>query len=86
MDDAMWLQVRMPAQDLKAFLDCSPFRSTTLTANNEYLVYQFRGFFTTPPTRYRAGQQGLPNARVLNILIDESDTTNVVAYLMWHET
>jgi hypothetical protein len=86
MDDALWLQVRMPASELQAFLDASPFRSATLTTNDQYRVFEFQDFFPTPPARYRAGQQELPNARVLNMVIDESDTTNVVVYLMWHET
>jgi hypothetical protein len=85
MDDALWLQIRMPAPDLQSFLDSSPFCGATLTTSDQYLVSQFQEFFTTPPTRYRAGQQELPNARVLNMVIDESDTTNVIVYLMWHE-
>lgn len=86
MDDALWLQVRMPAQDLPGFLDGSPFRSTNLTTNDQYGVFDFGDFLRTPPMRYRSGEQVLPNARVLKMLIDESDTTNVVVYLMWHET
>jgi hypothetical protein len=86
MDDALWLQVRMPARDLQTFLDSSPFRGVTLTTNDQYRISQFQEFFTTPPVQYRAGQQELPNARVLNMVIDESDTTDVVLYLMWHET
>ena len=86
MDDALWLQVKLPAQDLETFLDSSPFSGAPLTTNNQYRISQFQEFFTTPPARYRAGQRELPNARVLNMVIDESDTTNVVIYLMWHET
>lgn len=86
MDDALWLQVRMPARDLQTFLDSSPFRGVTLRTNDQYPISRFQEFFTTPPVHYRAGQQKLPNARVLNMVIDESDTTNVVLYLMWHET
>jgi len=86
MDDALWLQVRLPASDLQTFLDGSPFRSVTLATNDLYCLTQFRSFFATPPVRYRAGQQSLPNARVLNMVVDESETTNVVVYLMWHET
>lgn len=86
MDDALWLQVRMPAGDLQGFLDTSPFHAATLTTNDQYRVFQFQEFFETPPTQYRAGQQELPNARALNMVVDESDTTNVTVYLMWHET
>ena len=86
MDDALWLQVRLPASDLQTFLDASPFRSVTLATNDQYRLPDFQSFFATPPVRYRAGQQSLPNARVLNMVVDESDTTNVVVYLMWHET
>lgn len=86
MDDALWLQVRLPASDLQTLLDSSPFRNVTLTTNGQYCLTQFQSFFATPPVRYRAGQQSLPNARVLNILVDEGDTTNVLVYLMWHET
>ena len=86
MDDALWLQVRMPARDLQGFLDASPFRSAKLTTNDQYRVFDFRDFLPTPPVRYRSGEQGLPNARFLKMLIDESDTTNAVVYLMWHET
>jgi hypothetical protein len=86
MDDALWLQVRLPASDLQTFLDGSPFRGVTLTTNDQYCLTQFQSFFAAPPVRYRAGQQSLPNARVLSMVLDESDTTNVVVYLMWHET
>ena len=86
MDDALWLQVKMPASDLNSFLDSSPFRHTTLTTNFEYIIYMFWEFYTTPPVRYRAGQQSLPKAQALNMLIDETNTTNLVMYLMWHET
>lgn len=86
MDDALWLQVRMPASDLQNFLDNSPFRATSLTTNDQYRAFEFQDFLPKPPLHYRAGQQELPNARVLNMIIDESTTTNVVVYLMWHET
>jgi hypothetical protein len=85
-DDALWLQVRMPAQDWQRFLDSSPFRNATLATNDQYRVSEFKEFFAAPPARYRAGQQQLPNARVLNMVVDESDTTNVLVYLIWHET
>lgn len=86
MDDALWLQVRLPASDSQTFLDGSPFRGVTLTTNDQYCLAQFQSFFAAPPVRYRARRQSLPNARVLNMVLDESDTTNVVVYLMWHET
>lgn len=86
MDDGLWLQVRMPARDLQTFLDASPFRGAKLANNNPYAVHTFRAFLPTPPVRYRSGSQELPNARFLNMLIDESDTTDAVVYLMWHET
>jgi hypothetical protein len=68
-------------------LDGSPFRSAKLNTNDQSLVFKFRYFFPTPPVRYRCAEQTLPNARFLNILIiDESDTTNALVSLMWHET
>ena len=86
MDDALWLQVSLPAQDLNAFLKSSPFAESKLSNNNEARVYQFRAFFKIPPSKYRAGQERLPTSQVLNILIDESDPVVAVLYLMWHET
>ena len=86
MDKALWLQVRMPARDFQRFLDSSPFHEKTLTANDPYQISQFREFLPKPPARYRAGQQSLPNGRVLNMVVDESDAANVVVCLMWHET
>ena len=86
MDEALWLQVRMPAQDFQSFLDNSPFHESTLTTNDPYQIIQFREFLPKPPAHYRAGQQSLPNGQVLNMVVDESDTENVVVYLMWHET
>ena len=85
MDDALWLQVKLPVEDLDAFLKASPFADSTLSRSDESRVHQFRHFFEVPPARYRAGQESLPNARVLNILIDESGPDVVVLYLMWHE-
>jgi hypothetical protein len=87
IDDALWLQVRMPETELQSFLDGSPFRGVSLSTSNQYLVYCFRDFFPTPPVRYRCAQRRLPNARALNILIiDENGTTNALVSLMWHET
>ena len=86
MDDVLWLQVQMPAADIPAFLESSPFRGAKLATTDEYDLHHFQDFWKTPPQRYRSGQQRLPNARVLNIVIDDSDATNAVVYLMWHET
>jgi hypothetical protein len=86
MDEALWLQVRMPVQDFQRFLDNSPFHGSTLTSNDPYQISQFREFLPKPPAHYRAGQLSLPNGRVLNLVVDESDNENVVVYLMWHET
>lgn len=86
MDDGLWLQFRIPRADFQTFLDSSPFRSASLSTNDRYCINLFKMFWAAPPLRYRAGQQTLPNARVLNLLVDESDATNAVVYLMWHET
>jgi hypothetical protein len=86
MDAALWLQVRLPAADLQAFLDASPFRGAILTTNDMYRIFDFREFIPTPPTRYRCGEQQLPNAHYLKMVVDESDTTNAVVYFMWHDT
>jgi hypothetical protein len=87
MDDALWLQVRMPRTELQSFLDGSPFRNTKLSTNDQSLVFKFRDFFPTPPLRYHCAERQLPNARFLNIIIiDETDTTNALVSLMWHET
>ena len=87
MDAALWLQMRMPATELQGFLDGSPFRNAKLSTNDQSLVFKFQDFFPTPPLRYRCAEQQLPNARFLNIIIiDETDTTNALVSLMWHET
>ncbi len=86
MDSALWMQVAMQASDLQSFLDSSPFRSATLTTNDQYHIFDFQEFLPTPPAHYRCGEHQLPNARYLKMLIDESQSTNVVVYLMWHET
>jgi hypothetical protein len=86
MDDALWLQVRIPKKDFKKFLIDSHLITTKLTSSDLYISYLFKDFYTTAPTHYQAGQQQLPNARVLNILFEESDNSDVTVYLMWHET
>jgi hypothetical protein len=86
MDDALWLQVKVPARDLQGFLDRSPFHGASLHTNDQLRLSDFREFYATPPLRCRGGQQELPNGRVLNLLIDESDAANFVVYLMCHET
>lgn len=87
MDDALWLQVRMPGTELQGFLDASPFRSAKLGTNDQSLIYKFRDFFLTPPLQYRCVEQRLPNARFINIIIiEEANTSNAMVYLMWHET
>lgn len=86
MDDALFLHVRLPASDLPSFLESSPFRGVTLADHDDYLLGHFKLFYSTPPTRYRAASQILPNARVLNMVLDESSAMDVEVYLMWHET
>lgn len=86
MDDALWLQIRMPTADLEVFLKNSPFSESKLETSNPYILHLFQEFQSSPPQRYRAGQQTLPNGRVLNLLIDESDAATAVVYLMWHKT
>ena len=86
MDDALWLQVKLPASDLPSFLEASPFRGVELADHDEYSLHQFEPFFSAPPTRYRAASLTLAGARVLKMVIDESVATDAVVYLMWHET
>jgi hypothetical protein len=86
MDDSMWLQVQMPFGELQPFLDNSPFAKTKLRSNDPYCLSHFDQFIRSPPTNYRGGQQQLPNARVINIAIDESDDQYVIVYMQWHET
>jgi hypothetical protein len=86
-DDALWLQVRVPAADLPAFLEKSPFKEKSLNpAPNEYLLGMFSAFWKTPPSKYRSGQVSLSGGDVLNILIDDGGPGDPVVYLMWHET
>lgn len=85
MDDALWLQVSMPRSDVEGFLNGSPFSGKPLQAGVGTTI-PFKHFFTTAPQRYRGEQFALPNARVLNILIDDSDDTTAMVYMMWHET
>jgi hypothetical protein len=84
-DKALWLQVRLPASDLRAFLESSPFQGKMLT-NEKYWLTVFESFLVAPPVYYRGGRQSLPNGKFLNILVDESDSSNLVVYLMWFET
>ncbi len=86
MDDALWLQVRMPATEVATFLASSPFRTAKLETNAQPRLYEFQDFWQNPPQQHRSGQESLPNAQFLNIVIDDSDATNAVVYLMWHET
>lgn len=86
IDDAMWLQVRIPTKDLPRFLESSPFRGIELSTNDTSLFYLFQMFVATPPTKYRVGQQQLPSGRYLTLMIDESATPDLIVYLMWNET
>ena len=86
MDSAVWLEFKIPAADFAAFIDASPLQKTVLSASDKYQENQFRDLLAVPPAHYRAGQQALPNGRVLNMLADESNAGIVVVYLMLHET
>ena len=85
MDDGMWLQVMMPAADFPVFLNNTPFKGVGLR-RDLYMLNQFREFWQCPPKKHRSAQQHLPNGRFLNMLVDETDSENVIVYLMWHET
>lgn len=85
MDDALWLKVEMPAANLDAFIMASPFKDGGLQTNQPYYLYNFKEFIPTPPARFRSGQKSLPNVKTLNMLIDDSNPTNAVVYMMWFE-
>ncbi len=85
MDDALWLKVEMPVADLSAFIKASPFQEGGFKTNWQYDLYNFDDFLPTPPLKYRTGQKALPNVKTLNMLIDDSDSTNAVVYMMWFE-
>lgn len=85
MDDALWLKIEMPTSDLASFLATSPFRSGGLETNQTYHLYHFSDFWQAPPARYRVGQAALPNARTLNMVIDDTGSTNTAVYMMWFE-
>jgi hypothetical protein len=85
-DGVAWLSVNLPKADLQSFLQASPFRDAMLKPNDEYYLGDFSMLWQTQPTTHRSGQVRLPNAQVLNILIDETDPATATIYLMWHET
>lgn len=81
----LWLQVRMSAADLPAFLASSPFgHLSALNTNHGYASVYFGDFVPVPPSRYRTGVVSLPDNCVLKMLIDESNPTYVVITLMWY--
>lgn len=87
MDDSLWLQMQMSTSDLQEFLATPPLDEVNLSdEKNEIVLHAFHQFWTSPPSRYRSAQIQLPNARVLNILIDETDSEKVIVYVQWHET
>lgn len=85
--NVLWLQVRMPASDVAVFLASSPFNATTLATNSpyKYHTYDFGHFWQRPPRRYRAAQNWLPNGTQLHMVIDDSNSTNALLYLMWRK-
>ena len=85
MDDALWLKIEMPVAELNAFIEASPFQSGGFQTNWQYDLYNFQDFLPTPPLKYRTGQKALPNVKTLNMLIDDSNPTNAVVYMMWFE-
>jgi hypothetical protein len=85
MDDALWLKVEIPKADLDSFIAASPFRGGGLETNQSSRLYDFYDFWQTPPSQYRAGQASLPNVRTLNMVVDDSASTNAVVYMMWFE-
>ena len=86
MDQALWISFSLPMIDVPAFLSTSPFQDGKLESKDEYILYLFDHFWQTPPTRYRSAQRGLPHNEAINLLIDESDATTAMIYMMWHET
>jgi hypothetical protein len=86
LDDAMWMQIEIPTKDVRAFLDNSPFRNSTLSKDAPLRLHDFSLWVAKAPLKYQAGQSALANAQVLNILIDQSDDQTAIIYLMWHQT
>lgn len=85
MDDTLSLRLRVPVSDLEAFLSQPLLKGLKLSAFDPSITHGFQVFGPTPAT-YRAGQQRLPNARFVNVLIDDGDPQTANVYLMWGET
>lgn len=51
----------------------------------QYHMYNFKDFLPAAPIKFRSGQTALPNAKTLNMLIDDSNPTKAVVYRMWFE-
>lgn len=57
----------------------------SLITMQQYHMYNFKDFLPAAPIKFRSGQTALPNAKTLNMLIDDSNPTKAVVYRMWFE-
>jgi len=97
MDDVLQLKVEMSRNELQQFIEASPFAGAEL-GRNQIQVYgdsdlRWWNVDELDPYEGKDGQEAflseqtsLPNAEVLNILIDVRRDDIVIVYLEWFET
>ncbi|MBU4263925.1 MAG: hypothetical protein KKC76_18875 [Proteobacteria bacterium] len=87
LDNSAFLKVQFDKDQWDQFLDASPLRSEEFSDERRYLLGPNDGWWDPErPKVLPTAQAHLAEGKVLNMGVDQSDTSKVVVYLMWHET
>jgi hypothetical protein len=89
MDDALFLKVRIPHNEVGAFIAASPlaresFDELAALPGANSLAPWWWNFMRKRQVRY--GQTSLPKGEALHMLIDPESESSVIVYLVWHQT
>jgi hypothetical protein len=86
-DDAILLKVKLGKDQWGSFLASSPFKDKIFSEGKRYLLGPNDDWWNPKqPETLPTAQAALPNAKILNLGVDQKDSTEVIVYVMWHET
>jgi hypothetical protein len=88
IDRAIYLKVEFAAKELKEFINKSPFAASNLSTRDRSVSDLKEVSWWKPESvkTFQSGQERLPDAKVLNVLIDLGKGDKTIVFLMWFST
>ena len=89
MDDALWLQVRLPTTQFQQFISSSPIPPAGIRSGpdgSESTLGHFRTWLPTTPKSFKYADTQIAPGRHVKCIFDFDDPQTTVIYIMWFET